>query len=148
MMASPPDELLATFYRAFSGEVDLLDTVLTPDWEDIPLAPGQAPGRDGIKPLIAAFSQAFAEVKVVIHAIVDGRDDNGDGLVGVRGEICGTHRGEWFGVPGSGREVHIPIHEFHEIAAGRIVRTWHLEDWFGWFQQVGAWSAEKEKEEA
>ncbi len=32
----------------------------------------------------------------------------------------------------------MPIHEFHRIEDGRITRTWRLEDWFGWFSQVGA----------
>lgn len=49
-----PEELSAieTFYRAFSGEPELLDEAVTADWQDIPLAPGQAGGREGMKPLI------------------------------------------------------------------------------------------------
>ncbi len=40
---------IETFYRAFAGEPDLLDQAVTADWQDIPLSPGQGPGRDGIK---------------------------------------------------------------------------------------------------
>ena len=41
-----------TLYRAFSDQnPDLVDTVVTPDWKDIPLAPGQGPGPQGFKPL-------------------------------------------------------------------------------------------------
>ena len=36
---------IGTFHRAFSGRPELLDEALTPDWQDIPLARGQAPGR-------------------------------------------------------------------------------------------------------
>nr|WP_315219389.1 hypothetical protein [uncultured Duganella sp.] len=38
-----------------------------------------------------------------------------------------------------GRAIAIAIHEFHQFSADRIVRTWHLEDWFGMLNQVGAW---------
>ncbi|MGR6919588.1 ester cyclase [[Actinomadura] parvosata] len=43
-----------------------------------------------------------------------------------------------FGVPATGREFQVRIHEFHELARGRIVRTWQLEDWLAWFRQVDA----------
>lgn len=39
------EDLLATFYEAFSGKPELLDDIVVDDWDDIPLGPGQAPGR-------------------------------------------------------------------------------------------------------
>ena len=58
---------------------------------------------------------------------------------GVRAEITGTHNGEFFGVPGSGKPVSIALHEFHYLKDGKLTHTWHLEDWFGMLNQVGAW---------
>jgi len=57
----------------------------------------------------------------------------------VRAEITGTHKGAWFGVAPTNKTYRIPIHEFHHIENGRLTHTWHLEDWFGWLNQVGAW---------
>jgi len=131
------DQLIATFYRAFTGETDLLDEVVTPDWEDIPLNPGQGPGPDGIKPMIKGIGQSFTNFEIVVHDIVDGRNADGNGRIGVRGEMRGTHTGDIFGIPATGREVRVPIHEFHQVQDGRLTRTWHLEDWFGFFHQVG-----------
>ncbi|MGC9437977.1 hypothetical protein [Streptomyces sp. WG5] len=34
-------QLVETLYRAIGGEPDLLDDVLSPDWEDIPSIPDQ-----------------------------------------------------------------------------------------------------------
>lgn len=48
----------------------------------------------------------------------------------------GVQEGEWFGVPGVGQPLNVRVHEFHEIADDHIIRTWHLEDWYGWLQQV------------
>jgi steroid delta-isomerase-like uncharacterized protein len=121
-------------YRAFSEhDPDLLDEAVTPDWQDIPLAPHQSPGREGMKPLIRQFIAAFPDIKIVVHEMI-----GVPGRVAVRAEIRGTHKGEWLGVPATGRGFVLPIHEFHRIDAGRITHTWHMEDWFGWMRQVGA----------
>jgi len=128
-------------YRAFSEhDPDLLDQAVTADWEDIPLAPGQEPGREGMKPLIRGFSAAFPDAKVTIHEII-----GAPGRAGVRAEITGTHKGEWFGVAPTGRSFTMPIHEFHYVENGRVTHTWHMEDWFGWLHQMGAMGASEEK---
>jgi len=133
----PLHQLVETFYRAFSGDTDLLDEVVTPDWEDIPLSPGQEPGPDGIKPMIHGIGQSFTDFHIVVHDVIDGRGGDGNGSIGVRAEMRGTHTGDIFGIPGTDRTVRIPIHEFHLVQDGRLARTWHLEDWFGFFNQVG-----------
>lgn len=137
-----PDERRAveTLYRAFStGEVDLLDEAVTPDWQDIPLAPRQAPGRDGAKPLIRELRVAFPDLNVEIHELFGAA-----GRAGVRAAITGTHTGPWFGIAPTGKAFRIPIHEFHALENGKLTHTWHLEDWFGWLNQVGAWPAPPE----
>lgn len=126
-----------TLYRAFEGRPDLLDEAVTTDWQDIPLAPGQQPGRDGMKPLLAGLVVAFPDLKINLREIV-----GMPGRVAVRAEITGTHDGEWFGVAPTHRSFVMPIHEFHRVEDGRVTHTWHLEDWFGWLNQVGAWPAQ------
>lgn len=126
-----------TLYRAFgAADPDLLDAAVTADWQDIPLAPQQKPGRDGMKPLIREFAEAFPNLKVSLFEII-----GHSGHVAVRGLLSGTHRGEWFGIAPTGRPFQMPIHDFHHITDGRITHTWHQEDWFGWLCQVGAWPA-------
>ncbi len=129
-----------TLYHAFSQHnPDLLDEALTPDWQDIPLAPERAPGREGMKPLIAQFSAAFPDAKIRIHEII-----GAPGRAAVRAEMTGTHKGEWFGVAPTETRFTISIHEFHRIEGGCLPHTWHLEDWFGWLHQVGAFGARQE----
>lgn len=62
-----------------------------------------------------------------------------DGRAAVRAELTGTHTGEWFGVAPTRRSFVMALHEFHRLDEGRLTHTWHLEDWFGWLNQVGAW---------
>lgn len=137
---SPEDRTaVETFYRAFIGKPELLDRAVTEDWQDIPLAPGSMPGRAGMKPLIAGFMAAFPDAAVTIHEII-----GAPGRAGVRAEITATHSGEWFGIPATGKTFSLALHEFHHIENGRITHTWHLEDWFGWLNQIGANHLQKE----
>ncbi|MEV5551537.1 ester cyclase [Streptomyces sp. NPDC052309] len=41
------------------------------------------------------------------------------------------------GVEGAGREVEFRAADFHQVVEGRIVRTWHLEDYFAIATQMG-----------
>lgn len=128
------------FYRAFVGEPELLDQVVTPDWQDIPLAPGQGPGPEGIKPMIAGMKASIPDIAITVHDVISDGD-----MIGVRAEITGTHSGEFFGVAPTGRAFAVALHEFHRIKDGRLTHTYHLEDWFGWLNQVGAWPVTKEQ---
>lgn len=136
----PTHEVLAseldavkTLYRAFSEKnPDLVDAILASDWDDIPLGPGQQPGPEGIKPIIKSFGEAFPDVHIAIHDVVQA-----PGKVAVRAEITGTHQGEFFGIAPTGKKVSVRLHEFHVVENGRLKTTWHMEDWFGLFMQLG-----------
>ena len=43
IMSTSITELIDSFYEAFCGKTELLNAVLTDDWDDIPLGPGQEP---------------------------------------------------------------------------------------------------------
>ena len=122
-----------TLYRAFSEQApDLVDAVLAPGWDDIPLAPGQASGPAGIKPIIRSMAAAFPDVHITIHDMLQQ-----PGKIAVRAEISGTHLGELFGIAPTGKKVSFRLHEFHTLVNGLVTTTWHMEDWFGLFLQLG-----------
>jgi len=124
-------------YDAFNKhDPDLIDAAVTPDWQDIPLAPGQGPGPEGMKPVIRSVIAAFPDVRIVIHDMLQL-----PGKIAVRAEITGTHQGELFGIAPTGKAVSFRIHEFHALDANRVTTTWHMEDWFGLFLQLGRFPA-------
>ncbi|MDB6080609.1 MAG: ester cyclase [Akkermansiaceae bacterium] len=126
---------IETLYRAFTEQnPDLLDQALAPDWQDIPLAPGQGPGPAGLKGLLPGFFAAFPDLKVTIDEII-----GHSGKAGVRAKITATHLGDFLGVAPTGKPVTVALHEFHHLKDGRITHTWHLEDWFGMLNQISAW---------
>lgn len=127
-----------TLYRAFNEQdPDLVDAILAPDWNDIPLAPGQGPGPAGFKPIIRSIAAAFPDVRITLHDMVQE-----PGKIGVRAEISATHLGELFGIAPTGKRVNFSLHEFHALADGLVTTTWHLEDWFGLFMQLGRFPAQ------
>jgi predicted ester cyclase len=138
-MSTSIKTLIGTFYEAASGQPDLLDAVITDDWDDIPLGPGQEPGRAGARTLIDGLSKVFSDLRFVVEEIIDARGDDGNGMVGVRARMHGVCTGEFLGIAPTGGEAEIRTHDFHEIVDGWIVRTHHMEDWLSWFQQVGSW---------
>ncbi|MGW6740099.1 ester cyclase [Streptomyces sp. NPDC055025] len=58
--------------------------------------------------------------------------------VAVRSVTRGTHKGEFLGVPATGRQVEIRASDYHQVEDGRIVRSWHLEDYYGVLQQLNS----------
>ncbi|ORM70249.1 ester cyclase [Pantoea rwandensis] len=125
-------------YRAFSDKnPDLLDLAVTQDWDDIPLAPGQGPGPEGFKPLLASFIAAFPDINIIVHDMLQE-----PGKIAVRAEITGTHQGEFMGIAPTGRRISVRLHEFHLLNGERVTTTWHMEDWMALFQQIGQFPAQ------
>jgi len=123
------------FYEAFNaGDPSILDRALAPEWEEIPRSfPGQGPGREGFKPVVAGFRSVLPDLAFTNEDVLVA-----GGKVAVRSTIRGTHRGEFMGIPPTGRRVEYAAFDIHLLEDGLIARTWHLEDFFGLLRQLGA----------
>ncbi|MFD1875751.1 ester cyclase [Hymenobacter bucti] len=115
---------IEVFYSAWKAkQPELLDQVCTPDWQDIPLGPGQGPGPQGLGAIMGAFTTAFPDTEVVIHELFGTHE-----RVGVRAEIRFTNPHNIPGAAAPGSPVSIALHEFHYLRDGKLTHTWHLED--------------------
>jgi predicted ester cyclase len=133
-IAATQTEIVKLFYQSLSAnQPDLLDQILAPDWVDFPLNPGQGPGRDAFKPVIAGFNKTIAGLKITNDDIIE----SGDKVV-VRSTIEGTQAGDFAGFPSKGRPFKIMAIDIHQLKDGKIVRTWHIEDWLSGLFQMGA----------
>ena len=56
----------------------------------------------------------------------------------VRGEATGTPAGEFMGVPHGGKSFKLMSIDVHTIEGGKIVRSYHIEDWLGAVRQLSA----------
>jgi predicted ester cyclase len=123
---------VANLYDALStGEVALVDQALAPDWEAVPALRTGA-GPEGWKATIGHLRGIFGDLSVSIEDMVVSGD-----RVAVRTLNRGIHTGELLGVAGTGKPVQFAASDVHRIENGRIVQTWHLEDYFGIALQIG-----------
>jgi predicted ester cyclase len=128
-------EAIYAFYSVFSNQdYTIVDRVLAPSWQDIPLAPGQEDGPEGYKKLVKGFTQAFPDVSITVHEIFGSYE-----RAGVRAEMSFTHNNEFMGIAPTYQKLTIALHEFHHLSAGKLTKTWHLEDWLSMLLQTGVW---------
>ena len=121
------------WYEAFNKkDPTLLDKILSEDWVDIPSAPGQPPGPGGIKHIFTELITTFPDFKAEIQDIL--QDGN---KMTVRSRITGIQKGIFRGRPASNRTLDMQAIDIHEFRDGKIVRTWHTEDWNTGLRQLG-----------
>ena len=61
----------------------------------------------------------------------------GDTVV-TRKSFVGTQKGELFGVPPTGKSVHMDLIDTVRVENGQIVEHWNIVDTYGLMQQLGA----------
>jgi steroid delta-isomerase-like uncharacterized protein len=121
------------WYEAFNRkDTALLERVLSEKWVDIPPAPNQPPGAEGAKQILVELTTAFPDLKIKIEDVL--QDGN---KVIVRSEISGTQRNPLVGFPAKNRRMAIQAIDIHEFKDGKILRTWHTEDWLTGLHQLG-----------
>ena len=135
--ASVPADIAAVvraFYEPFrTGDTSTCADVLAEDWVDISLAPGQEQGPAGMAAQIALFRRAMPDYQVTHEdLLVDGD------RVAVRNTVSGTHQGAFMGHQPTGRRIEMRTTDIHQVRDGRIVSTWHLEDFAGLVAQLTA----------
>jgi predicted ester cyclase len=88
-------------------------------------------GRD-VDPL-QGLLQAVPDVQVEVRQIFACGDRVAAHLV-----MTGTHQGELFGIPGTGKRVEINDFHFYRLVDGKIAETWQVDDIWGLMRQIGA----------
>ena len=81
----------------------------------------------------ASFVEAFPDLRLPVEAIFSGED-----MVAARVAFRGTHRGEFQGVPPTGKEVAFSSIEIDRMVDGKVAEHWVEMDLLGLMQQLGA----------
>ena len=116
------------------GKTSQADEFLAPDFvEHEELPPGIPSGREGVKQLTNMFRTAFPDFRATIDDIVA----EGDKVV-IRQTWSGTHKGEFMGVPPTGKSVSFGVIDIIRIVGGKFVEHWGQMDSMGMMQQLGA----------
>jgi len=104
-------------------------------WEDVveqvPL-PGEGPGLKGLQDVLRGMRSGFPDLNFAIKEQIAEGDK-----VASRFEWTGTHRGEFLGVPATGRPVRVWGIVIDRLEEGRIKDTRIIMDSLGLMMQLG-----------
>jgi len=116
------------------GNMSRADEFLAPDFvEREELPPGIPRDREGVKQLTIMLRSAFPDFKATIDDLVA----EGDKVV-IRQTWSGTHKGEFMGIPPTGKSVSFGVIDIIRMAGGKGVEHWGQMDSMGLMQQLGA----------
>ncbi len=114
------------------GNLDALDELIDPGAVDHAAPPGFPTGREGAKQFVTMMSSAFPDLYLTIEEMVAEGDK-----VAMRSSWSGTHRGEFMGIPATGKQVTVSQIDISRVADGRMVEHWGQFDALGLMQQLG-----------
>jgi steroid delta-isomerase-like uncharacterized protein len=127
----------AAITRRFAEEVITkgnIDSAAEFVWEDVveqvPL-PGQGPGLEGLKQILRVMRSAFPDLDFSVKEQIAEGDK-----VASRFEWTGTHKGEFLGVPATGRQVCVWGVVIDRLEQGRIKDTRIIMDTLGLMTQL------------
>ncbi len=114
------------------GNVAVVDELAHPDY--IYRNPAEElRGTEAIKGLFAAYRTGFPD----FHVQVDERVADGDRIIQAF-TLTGTHRGEFLGIPATGRAIKVHGFVFSRFVDGKLVEEWEVIDQLSFLEQLGA----------
>jgi len=118
-----------------TGNVEHLDKYIAADAIDHEVAPGKPdpqPCQASVKEFLSVFRKAFPDLKVKVEDIIA----EGDKVV-ARCTMTGTHKGEFMGMPATGKAFSIQFIDVIRLKGGKCVEHWGSSDNAGIMQQLG-----------
>lgn len=114
------------------GDIKIVDELLAEDFVNHSAFPGVPSNREGVKQLFGALRAAFEDFHAVIHQqVAEG------GKVATRKTFHGVHRGEFMGVPPTGKRVAFDVIDILYVREGRITDHWTQLHLLGLMRQLG-----------
>jgi predicted ester cyclase len=137
MSADAARASVAPFYKALNAEfasesADFIRQATAPDWVSC-RGNDVCNNRDEVIAGIAARLKSVPDLKWQIKDVLVSGDQ-----VTVRGEATGTPAADFFGAAPTGKSFKVMSIDVHTLQGGKMVRSYHIEDWMGAMRQVTA----------
>ena len=114
------------------GDLDEGEELLAPDFAfHVPGTPGPQ-NRESFRQLFTGLLSAFPDLTITNEELIA----KGDKVAG-RWVTRGTHQGELWGIPPTGKQVKITSIDMNHLTGGKIAKRWHEYDALGMMQQLG-----------
>jgi len=131
--------LIREFVNEFKNKAnhDIVNDLFSPKFEHHFKDPRLPKGREGMKLLGGIVARAFPDVHATIEDLI-AEDDK----VVERTTALGTHKGEFNGVPPTGKSVEWTEIHVYRIEDGKVAELWSEIDFLGLLTQIGAMPAQ------
>ncbi len=135
-MTANEDRNVQTVLRLYEeagneGRLEVLDEIARPDHVEHNPFPQQSQGVEGLKQRISMIRAAFNPTFTIEHIIAQGDK------VAVMWTNQGTHMGEWFGFPPTGKSVTTHGVDIHLLREGHLAEHWDVVDTTDFLAKVG-----------
>ena len=114
------------------GKLETADEIVAEDFVELDPLPGQRQGRGGLEEIVGMLRTAFPDM----HWSIDETIAAGEKVV-TRFTWTGTHKGEFLGIPATGRPVSVKGVVIDRIVGGKMTDSRILMDNLGMMQQLG-----------
>ena len=115
---------IVQYYQAFNnGEDHRFGEFFADDFLDHNGYPDQPLGPNGVIDGYRVWRDAFPDPKAIIEDIIAEEDK-----VVIRVTGTGTHQGEFFGIPATGKKIEIGSISIFRVVDGRIKERWGLTE--------------------
>ncbi len=115
------------------GNMSRVDEIIAPNFvEHEELPPGFPPGREAPQLLFTMLRRAFPDFKATIQQLIA----EGDKVVFYM-TWTGTQKGEFMGIPPTGKSISINVIDIIRITDGQAVEHWGVMDSMAMMQQLG-----------
>jgi len=115
-----------------AGDMSLFENLLAPDAVEHAAPPGMPPTRETAKQFITMLRAAFPDLHYHIEDVVA----EGDRVVN-RATVHGTMKGDFLGMPATGKSATWGEMHIVRVKDGKIVEHWANVDQLGMLQQLG-----------
>jgi steroid delta-isomerase-like uncharacterized protein len=124
----------SAYERINKGDIAGFGDLVADDFVEHQGGPDFPPTKDGTLEFFRMLLTAFPDMRMEVEDLVAA----GDRTVG-RVRVVATHKGEFMGVPASGRQADFELIDIMRFdAAGRICEHWGVADMLTLMQQIGA----------
>jgi len=114
------------------GRLDVIPELVAEDFVEHETLPGAPEGREAVGWFVTAFRSAVPDLRAELDDLIV----EGDKLV-ARSTWSGTHEGELFGMPATGKLFVMNVIDIVRFEGDRVVEHWGVSDVAGMMQQVG-----------
>ncbi len=120
------------FQAMDQGDTTVVETLFAPQWVNVDAALPPMRGLDGARTLVALFKKSFPDFTSRVELIAAEGEQ-----VAVHAVHTGTHKGEFLGIPATGKSISVSSTGIFTVRDGKLIENRVIFNAYGLLQQLG-----------